>query len=200
MPNDFYELYEWRNGNSIYFPHPIESAQICDLCSVENIYEEQAITWGESNIPKYKQNDLLSFVAREGDFFSIVLERNYEEEAHIVEVGESSNHGVLRYDSITTMLHSTVECFDINAFYLGEDGYLAENPSLVAEVLRTRNPKTVAEATSDLQSGLSVYGLDDRLAESEYGLLLIPVISSLETLRVLRPSEAITLVKRLNRK
>jgi hypothetical protein len=195
LPEDFYELYEWHNGTLDYFTHPIGSAEICEFNPIETIREAQAYSWDENAPPSYKQEKLLPFLTKQPNFFSIVLERNYEEEAHVVEVGESSNHGVLRYDCITTMLQSTVECFDVNAFYLGEDGYLAENPSLVAEVLRTRNPNTVAEAISDLQTGLSVYGLNDQLTESEYGLILIPVLSSLETLRVLRPSEAIELVK-----
>ncbi len=93
------------------------------------------------------------------------------------------------------MLESTVECFETGAFYLDDKGWLEENYRLSAEVLRQNNPKTYAEAMSDVVAGLDIYGLDDAASEESYTTLVTPLLRGLETLRNLRPPETILLVR-----
>jgi hypothetical protein len=194
LPNNFYELYRWRNGHPDYFNQPLESAQICQFSPIKMVAENRKWNWWESSPPKYKHNSILPFIQDDSRFFGVVLGRSYEYSAHIVHVGREGQC-TLRYDSIEAMLGSTVECFEKNAFYTDDEGWLEENTVLAAEILREFNPQTLAESMLDVMAGLEVYGLDDESDQDSYSILVNPFLSGLETLRILRSPEAIVVVQ-----
>jgi hypothetical protein len=93
------------------------------------------------------------------------------------------------------MLASTVECFERDAFYLDDEGWLTENPGLTAEILRKHNPKTSAEAMAGIMTGLDIYGLDEESDHDHYSVLIRPLLSGLATLRRFKSPEAEDLVR-----
>lgn len=194
LPNDFYELYAWRNGHSDYFNQPVGSAMICQFSSINFVAEfKEWEIWGDE-APTYKGRSLLPFVEEDSRYFAIAMGRSYNDEAHIVHIGREGET-TLRYDSITSMLTATIRCFEENAFYVNENGFLNEDYRSSAEILRSENPNTLAEAISDVMAGLEVYGLDDEPDQDSYSTLVSPFLSGLETLRILRSSETIVVVQ-----
>lgn len=193
LPDDFYELYEWRNGHSEYFHQPI-SAEICQFSSINFVAQDKEWEIWEDEAPTYKGLQLLPFIEKDGRYFAITLGRSYNKNAHVIYVGREGET-TLRYDSITSMLASTVECFERDAFYVNDKGQLEKNVCCAAEILRKNNPKTLAEAMSDVLDGLNTYGLDDESDQDSYSALVSPFLSGLETLRMLRSPEAIAVVQ-----
>ncbi len=195
LPDDFYELYQWRNGHPEYFNQPLESGYICQFSSVEQVSENKQWDWYGKMPPIYKGCTTLPFIDDGSRFFAIALGRSYQTESHIVYVSAFTDHPILRYDSISSMLMSTVECFEARAFYRNNEGQLQEEFQLSAEILRNNNPKTIAEAMSDVVTGLDIYGLNDEVNQESYSALIKPCLSGLETLRPMRPPEAISIVQ-----
>ncbi|MCY7323312.1 MAG: SMI1/KNR4 family protein [Phormidesmis sp. CAN_BIN36] len=194
LPNDFYELYEWRNGHSDYFNQPVRSAMICQFSSTNFVAESKKWeVWG-NEAPTYKGRFLLPFIEEDSRYFAIAMGRSYNDEAHIVYVSREGET-TLRYDSITSMLISTIRCFEENAFYVDENGFLNENYRSSSEILRSENPKILTEAMSDIMAGFDIYGLDDESDQGSYGDLVSPLLSALETLRWVRPPGAIAVVQ-----
>jgi hypothetical protein len=195
LPDDFYELYQWRNGHPEYFKQPLASAYICQFSSIEQVSgNKQWDCYGKTQTI-YKGHITLPFIENGPQFFAIALERSYQTEAHIVDVDAFADHPILRYDSITSMLTSTVECFEARAFYLNNEGQLQEEFQLSAEILRNNNPRTIAEAMSDVMTSLDIYGLNDEVSQESYSALIDSCLSGLETLRPMRPPEAISIVQ-----
>jgi hypothetical protein len=206
LPNDFYELYEWRNGNPEWFNHPIELAKICAFSSIDRILgdlKNDDWDWDIEEDSKYKKFSTVPFVDDGAcAFFSVVLGRSYEEEAHIAFIHMGGGGVHLCYDSITSMLESEVAHYELGAIYPTDkksfhrdENFLGEKLDLGAEILRSKNPKTLTEAMSDLKNGLGYLGQDDEIDDYNYGNLVDPIFSALATLRMLRPPEAIELVQ-----
>lgn len=194
LPKDFFDLYEWRNGHSEYFTQPVESAMICQFSPIHLVAEDkQWEIWGEE-APTYKSSFLVPFIEEDSRYFAVVVERTYDHEAHIVHVSREGET-TLRYDSITSMLSSTVRCFEEDAFYIDQEGWLAENYELSAKILREENPHALAEATLDVMSNLDVYGLDDLIDDDSYINLSKVFLLGLATLRRLKPPNVIEVIQ-----
>jgi hypothetical protein len=194
LPNDFYELYEWRNGHSEYFPQIVTSAYICQFSSINFVAQDKKWEIWDDEPPTYKEQLLIPFIEEDARYFAIALGRSYDNEAHIVHVGREAET-TLRYDSITTMLASTVECFERDAFYLDDEGLLTESLGLTAEILRKYNPKTSAEALADIMACIDIYGLDEESDHDHYSILIRPLLSGLATLKRFKSPEAVDVVR-----
>jgi hypothetical protein len=194
LPNDFYELYEWRNGHSDYFHQPISLGMICQFSSINFVAQDKKWEIWDDEPPTYKEQLLLPFIEKDSKYIAIALGRSYCDEAYIVDVSREGETR-LEYDSITSMLASAVECFERNAFYPNDEGWLTENPGLTAEILRKHNPKTEAEVLSDVIAGLDIYGLDEESDQDHYSFLISPLLSGLATLRRFRSPEAVDVVR-----
>lgn len=192
LPDDFYELYQWRNG------HPDGSRQslgpVYDFNPIELIVQEKDWSSFGDSPPMYKGRQNLPFITNNSEFFSIVLGRSYAEQSHIVFVDELGET-VLQYDSITSMFESIADCFELGAYYLNDDGWIEENSALSSEVLRSRNPKTIVEAMVDIQNVVDTYECDDNENSENYSKITTMLSSALQTLRRFRPPEAIKLVQ-----
>jgi hypothetical protein len=86
LPNDFYKLYEWRNGHSEYFPQIVPSAYICQFSSINFVAQDKKWEVWDNEPPTYKEQLLLPFIEEDARYFAIVLGRSYDDEAHIVHV------------------------------------------------------------------------------------------------------------------
>jgi hypothetical protein len=199
LPDDFYELYEWRNGSTEYFPQPFFSGDICQFNPIEAILAD--MKWEEyaDAVPTYKGHPSLPFITINSEFVVIVLGRSYSEDAHIAfvdEVGES----YLYCDSIVSMLEATVECFLTGAVTINSSGYVEEDEGLSSEIWRNQNPRSLTEAMSDLRLALEfvtshINGTEEEKEASEYSSVISSLIAALRTLRRLRPPHAIEMVQ-----
>ena len=195
LPNDFYELYEWKNGSLNGFPRPFNSGEILEFSPIELVCEDMKWEFHGDDIPNYKGFQLLPFI-RDSDSIAITLGRNYSEEAHIVYVTHVCE--VLPFcDSITSMLTSTVECFTSGYIVINDEGIAEENYHLCSEVWRKNNPYTVAEAILELTLSVNICISESSfsIADKEYYKVVGSLTSALATLWRYRPQEAISLIQ-----
>jgi hypothetical protein len=194
LPNDFYELYEWRNGNSEYFPRSFSSGYVCEYNPINVVAEDMKWEWHNDTPPMYKGCITLPFITLDSEFVAIALGRSYAQEAHVVyvdEVGES----YLYCDSVTSMLESTIECFASGAVLISDEGCITENQQIISEIWRSRNPQTLAEAMLDFTQSLEVCQSEGTFGKSVYSNAITSLISALRTLRMLKPQEVIILAQ-----
>ena len=192
LPDDFYDLYEWRNG------HPDDSRQsvgpVYHFNPIDLVAEEKNWAWWGSNSPKYKGYSTLPFITDNSEFFAVALGRSYQDDAYVIYVDRVGGT-YLRYDSVTSMMASTIECFMSNAYYLNDEGWIEENHLLSAEILRSKNPRTLAEAMVDLRDAINIYGLDDESDSDRYSSMIAPLLSAMKTLHPLRLPESINMIQ-----
>jgi hypothetical protein len=199
LPNDFYELYEWQNGNPEYFPQPFPSGDICQFNPLDTVVEEMIWEWFEDVPPLYNGYTTLPFITIDSEFIVIVLGRSYAEEAYIAYVDEVGD-SYLYCDSIATMLESTVECLLTRAVFVDNSGCFEENQQLSSKIWRDKNPLTLRELISDLNLALESLVLNiNQIAEgggdSSYSATIEFLVSTLRALRRFRPPDAISLVQ-----
>ena len=194
LPDDFYELYRWRNGHTAYFMQPVENVDICQFMSIQCVAEYKKWDIWEEEYPTYKGLPLLPYIEEDSTYFAIAMGRSYKNEAHIVDVGREGET-TLRYDSISSMLASTVRCFEENAFYIDEKGWLAEKSYASSNILREENPYTLAESMLEFRETIDSYGFDNEVDDAHYSALVDLLWSSLATLKRLKPLECIELVQ-----
>lgn len=196
LPNDFYELYEWKNGSLNGFPRPFNLGDILEFSPIELVCEDMKWELYDNDPPTYKGLKLLPFIKTDSDFIAIVLGSHYSEETHVICVTEVSE--ILLYcDSITTMLKSTVECFTSGYIVINDEGIAEENYHLCSEVWRKNNPYTVAEAILELTLSVNICisEASSSIANKEYYKVVNSLTSALATLWRYRPQEAITLIQ-----
>ncbi|MEX0271457.1 hypothetical protein AB3R30_20185 [Leptolyngbyaceae cyanobacterium UHCC 1019] len=194
LPNDFYELYEWRNGSLNGFPRPFNSGDILDFSPVELIVEEMKWELYGDAPPTYRGCRLLPFIKVDSDSVAITLGRNYFEEAHIIYINEVGD-SYLYCDSITSMLTSTVECFASGAIAVDDQGNVEEDYYLSSEIWQRNNPYALAEAISELTSSIDVCTSEELIEDRDYSRGLDSLTSTLATLWRFRPAEAITVLQ-----
>jgi hypothetical protein len=171
LPEDFFLLYEWRNGYIDFCGDPrfnLASFAPFHFNSIETVVEENQWSWCDGDNPRYKQSEVLPFVSGDGLFWGIVLDRDYNKQPHVVYFSTMGDC-VLTYDSITTMLKTIVESFRVGALYF--DGDLIEkNNQLFSEVLSRNNPKVIAEVISGFEDNITSYGTDTDLDDEAYAI------------------------------
>jgi hypothetical protein len=194
FPSDFYELYEWRNGNPneasrslgpIYYFTPLQ-----EVISFQEWASQHVPLWP----PKYNGYSVLPFITSNGEHFAIAQGCTYNSEAHIVfvdEIGETT----LRYDSITSMMESILECSKANAYSTNTDGWVEENYDISAQILRRKNPKTLATVQSIISDTISIYGFDSESEEQVYISRVEPFMNALQTAYYFRPVEISSLLQ-----
>jgi hypothetical protein len=195
LPNDFHELYEWKNGSLNGFPRPFNLGEILEFSPIEFVREDIRWEFYGDDIPSYKGFQLLPFI-KDSDSIAIALGSNYSEEAHIVYVTHVCEV-LLFCDSITSMLTSTVECFTSGYIVIGNEGIAREDHHLCAEVWRRNNPHTIAEVISKLTLSINVCISEASfsMTDEEYSGVIDSLTSALATLSRYRPPEAITLIQ-----
>ncbi len=194
LPNDFYELYEWKNGSLECFPQLYNSGDILEFSPLELILED--IKWDlySDAPPTYKGCRLLPFIKIDSDTVALALGRTYPKEAHVAyidEVGECQ----LYCDSITSMMTSAVECFVNGSVTISSEGDIKEDYYLSSEIWRRNNPHTLAEAISALTSAIDICTSEAPVADREYSIALNSLTSALATLWRFRSLEAIVLIQ-----
>jgi hypothetical protein len=195
LPNDFYELYEWRNGSLNGFPQPFNSGEILEFSPIEFVCEDMKWEFYGDDIPGYKNFQLLPFI-KDSDSIAIALGSNYSEEAHIVYVTHVCEV-LLFCDSITSMMTSTVQCFTSGCIVIDNEGIVREDYNLCSEVWRRNNPHTIAEAISELTLSINICISEASfsMTNEEYSKVIDSLTSALATLSRYRPPEAITLIQ-----
>jgi hypothetical protein len=195
LPEDFYTLYEWRNGYADFNGNPdfnSYSFAPFHFNTIEMVVMEKDWDWCDDSPPVYKGYDILPLVSCGRVFWGIVLGRDYETEAHIVYV-DSVGECTLRYDDITCMLNSMVESFERGGLYFRQ-GFIRRNDELFAEILRVNNPKTLSEGTADFEEHIGIYGSDTDCAD--YSIRMDTLLNGLSTLYYMKPPAILQQVQR----
>jgi len=144
FPAEIYELYQWRNGSDITgyslfapcigflpFDEAIESSISLNTYISKLNYENEE--W-------YATSPLFFFFEDNGCCCGILLQTplNYPEKP-VVEFGEGDLPR-LYYESLTTMMLTFAECCETGAYYITSDGFIDEDQSKSAQILRKYNP------------------------------------------------------------
>lgn len=141
LPNEFYELYQWRNGsgenqNTLFYPvmqfSPIDAA----LFDSEWISEDLPTEEGGF---KYQGFRVFPFMCFEGSYYSVVLRNERRETSPVIWIPKGDNQVVLRYASITSMMLTFAECYETGAYYLNRQGYLEQRSQQVTEIFHKHN-------------------------------------------------------------
>jgi hypothetical protein len=198
LPDDFYDLYSWRNGSSEYFPQPFPSGDICQFNPLDTVVEEMEWEWFEGVLPLYKNYPVLPFITIDSEFIAIVLSRSYSEEAHIAYIDEEGD-AFLYGDSITAVLESTIECFLSHAVVADDSGCFEENITLSSKIWRDKNPCALRELMLDLNSALGQLVSDVEQAagieDESYAMTIKILVSTLRALKRFQPPEAVSSVR-----
>jgi hypothetical protein len=184
LPEDFYQLYQWRNGvryepmktlGPVFYFLPID-----EVVSFRD-WANSNILVSDDCIPRYKNGPVLPIIQSNCEYYALVLGRNPQEACVVLldEIGDA----VLRYDSISSMMKSIAQCFESGAYYLNEDGLVDEDIRLSSRIISNLNPKTCKEVTEDLQRHVR-----NLLDPASYEICL----SAVEAARHIDSHEAIT--------
>jgi hypothetical protein len=197
LPQDFYDLYEWRNGHPSFFNQPVEFAALCHFSAIEDVAND--FMWKDwDDIPEYNGSATLPFVRNNSGWcYAISLNNSYEDRPYIIDIDEVG-HSLIRYDSIESMLATTVNCFEEGVFFCNDQGWLCENEVLAAEILSRNNPKTLSMCLLSV-TALDVYGFGKELGDKEYSDFVAPIIDGLASLQRYRPSSLISRVEEITK-
>ncbi len=190
LPEDFFLLYEWRNGYIDFRGDSnfnLESFAPFHFNTIEVVSMEKGWDWCKDNPPTYDGSEILPFVSGDSLFWGIIIGSDYGSDPHIVYVDETGE-AILRYDSITTMLKTIVQCFQLGALYF-DDGFIEKNNKLFAEILTKNNPKTLLKAVSKFEDNIDFYG--SNLDNETYKNNISNLWNSLNILEYMRPPEII---------
>jgi hypothetical protein len=144
LPKEIYELYKWRNGTeedakALCFPTmqflPLTVAVKNSQAWNKFILEEKNIV---ENYEFYRVNPLFIFLQDNCNYCAISLIECQEEKLPVVTLQEGESPDVF-YTSLTNMMLTLAECYEIGAYYLDEDGYVCEDKYKTAQVLRKHN-------------------------------------------------------------
>jgi hypothetical protein len=193
LPEDFYELYEWRNGYADFNGNPnfnLQNFAPFHFNTIEMLVLEKDWEWCDDNPPSYKESGALPLVSCGQVFWGILLGRSYQSEAHIVYV-DTVGECTLRYDSITSMINTLACSFRAGALCFGNEGSVELNSLLFSEVLRKNNSKVLSEALIDFEENLEAYGSDDYFDEAMYSDKVSCLLDSLSSLYFMKPPHVV---------
>jgi hypothetical protein len=184
LPNELYELYQWRNGtlretNSLFFP----SFQFLPLSEATKICQEICNDSVVGKLFTFENQLLFPFMAEEGRHCAVqVCYATSMMTSPVVYLGKQGASSCIDYESLTSMMLTFAECYESEAFYMDDDGYVDENKCRVAEILCKYNPKIVGKALVDVQI---------LLTDFEYNFETSNLITnSLRTLKRFKPPGA----------
>jgi hypothetical protein len=141
LPEEIYELYQWRNGTEredikvVCFPTmqflPLSTA--IEYSQEWNEYiSEEKFTMEE--IEEYETGPLFRFLQANCDSCGIPLINYQTEKPPVVVLGEGEMPSIW-YASLTDMMLMLAELYETGAYYLDEEGFTTEDESKSAVVL-----------------------------------------------------------------
>ncbi len=161
LPEEIYALYQWRNGTekdvkAVCFPPPLQILPLSTAIEyskgcTEHILEDKNVL---EESKWYETSPLFVFIQSNCDFCAVPIIDFHREKIPVVVLGEGELPSIL-YTNLTDMMLTLAECYETNAYYLGEDGYIEEDECKTAEVLRKYNNELNEKAISGFKSILS---------------------------------------------
>lgn len=149
LPTEFYELYQWRNGVSYgdedfarFFPgytfYSLEYAidQYQEL--VEDAEEFAEISDLDSS-DTWRHNLLPIFSFNMEDYICILGSDTPQKTYPMLEFFGETRESIIRYDSLTSMMKTIVECYITEVYYLNVDGYIEVDYSREESIRRQYN-------------------------------------------------------------
>lgn len=187
LPEEIYELYQWRNGTraeipSFVFP-AFEFAPLNKAAEIQNEINSDPIL-GE--LFTFNNQPLFPFIASEGRHCAIIISSRSTLTSPVVYIGKQGEGEYLAFSSVTSMMCGLAECFDTGAYYLDADGYIDIHRVQVAEVLRKHNPQLVEQALTDIRFLFTDFDLN-------YDIQMF-ISKTLQALGRLRPPETLEIV------
>ncbi len=161
LPEEIYELYRWRNGTTeevgsigIVFPTmsllPLEE-------SLERYNELIQISYAlDDNDPiKFEGDRLFPFLESDGDYLAVPVAKESKISSRILWIPSELTDIRLMYSSLTSMMLTLAECYDVGAYYLNDEGLIEGIDERVAEVVRKHNADINEEILAQAQSLLT---------------------------------------------
>lgn len=160
LPKEIYELYKWRNGTEedakalcfptmqfLPLPVAVKNSQIWNQFVLEdkNVVDNHELS---------KANPLFIFLQDNCNYCAISLLEDQEKELPVVTLQEGEPANIF-YTSLTNMMLTLAECYEIGAYYLDNDGYVCEDKCKTAQVLRKYNADISEKALLNFESLLS---------------------------------------------
>lgn len=162
LPDELYELYQWRNGTrehivpSFIFP-VFEFLSLDKATALQEMIDSDSIV---RELFTFKEQPLFPFVENDGESCSTIVEKTSTLESPVIYIAKQGGGEYLEYSSVTSMMCNFAECFETGAYYLDEEGYINSHPAQVAEVLRKNEPQLVKQALIDIEILFTEFELD----------------------------------------
>jgi len=183
LPNELYELYQWRNGTEIDIPSFVFPAfEFIPLKKVVELNQQADNDPMIRELFTFNDQPLLPFMARNGRHCAVILSLRSTLKSPVVYIGKQGSGEYIAFSSVTNMMRSLAECFETGAYYLDTNGYIDAYPVQVASVLRKHNPQLVKQALTDIRLLFTDFDLDFERQ--------IFISSTLQALERLRPPES----------
>ena len=153
IPEEVYELYQWRNGTpeedieTVAYPYlgfiPLEEAvQACKALVELNRDDELVVFEGKSLFPFFCSN---------GEYCSVILDSQQQEQSLVLDIGAECDVSII-YKSLTSMMVTLAECCETGAYYIGEideemggkldeaKGFLCVDEAKMLPIFQRNNP------------------------------------------------------------
>jgi hypothetical protein len=187
LPNELYELYQWRNGTtsdtpSIIFP----TFEFIPLDEVVETIQQANNDLMIAELFTFNDQPLLPFMGRDGRYCAVIISQRNTLKSPVVYIGKQGGGEHIAFSSMTNMMCSLAECFETGAYYLDIDGYIDAHPIQVASVLRKNNPQLVKQALTDIRLLLTDFDLNFEMQ--------IFISRTLQSLERLRPPESLEIL------
>jgi HEAT repeat protein len=141
LPEELYELYEWHNGCKSFgyvIPH---YDNFFSLQQVLACYQDY-LSWDSEWNPHW-----LSILDGNGDYrYAVVVG---EETAPVWYIDPECGIEEICWNSLTDLMLAAAECYETNAYYISNEGYLEEDKQKVAEIQRKYNYRGTENFSSD---------------------------------------------------
>ena len=142
LPEEFYELYQWRNGNmrkasSVVFPPlgflPLEEALEIHLALIKraSIGVEHLVYGSKSTFP---------FVEDNGNYLSVVFTEKHQQTSSVLDSSEGFESRIL-FSSITSLMQMLAECCQTGAYYVNQEGFIEANDEYATQIFHKYNPE-----------------------------------------------------------
>lgn len=146
LPNEIYELYQWRNGTeedakAICFPtfeflpisRAIEHTKRC------NQFIEESKKFSREEGEWYEICPLFTFIANNGILCGVTIVDYQGGKIPVVDIGEG-DMARINYASLTDMMLTLAEYYETGAYYLDDEGFVCKDEGKAAQIFRKYNP------------------------------------------------------------
>lgn len=130
LPEEIYELYQWRNGREIQPPNTYGSAcpSIHDFLplhyALSYAFDENSIGWINSvdigiSTPDYKDKILFPFLGHlDPDLYAVAISNKQEKHYFVLKVIPEDNELIPICPNITSMMFIFAEAYETGAYYI----------------------------------------------------------------------------------